>query len=141
MSEIGDELRKVADEWDVTPLYAIADRVDAEMVELPRGKDGKPIRVGDTVFGEDDKPWHVQSITIGELSTTPSRVIRALNGACERRYLKPEWLTHKCPDSWAQIAYELDAWCDRTDVDGDACGEPRELARRIRRLAEKEDGQ
>lgn len=45
MSEIGDELRKVADEWDVTPLYALANRIDAEMAELPRGKDGRPIRV------------------------------------------------------------------------------------------------
>ena len=31
-------------------LRAIADRIDAEMVELPRGKDGKPIHIGDTVY-------------------------------------------------------------------------------------------
>lgn len=141
MSEIGDELRKVADEWDVTPLYALADRTDAEMAELPRGKDGRPIRVGETVYGEDGRAWHVRGVTIGEKSIAhPEHVIRATSDAEQLRYLKPEWLTHERPDSWERIAQELEAWCDRVDVDRDACGEPRELARRIRRLAEREDG-
>ena len=49
---ITDELR----EWingntiiHVTELRAIADRIDAEMVELPKDADGAPIRVGDVL--------------------------------------------------------------------------------------------
>lgn len=61
-------------------------------------------------------------------------------GADASRIVRPDVLTHERPDSWERIADELDAWCDRVDVDRDACGEPRELARRIRRLAEREDG-
>ena len=52
MQPTSDEIRKVADKYDVThvtPLYAIADRIDAEMVELPRDRDGVPIHVGDVM--------------------------------------------------------------------------------------------
>ena len=51
MTDISDEIRKVADEWDVMPLYALADRIDAETVELPKDADGVTIRVGDTLDG------------------------------------------------------------------------------------------
>ena len=43
------------------------------------------------------------------------------------------------PDSLDRIADELEKWCDHVDVDGDACGKPRALVERIRRLAAKED--
>ena len=43
------------------------------------------------------------------------------------------------PDSLDRIADELEKWCDRVDVDGDACDVPRALVERIRRLAAKED--
>ena len=49
--KISDDIRKVADEWDVLPLYELADRIDREMVELPRDRDGVPIHVGDTLDG------------------------------------------------------------------------------------------
>lgn len=41
--EVAARQRKAADsdEWDVTPLYALANRVDAEMIELPKDRDGK----------------------------------------------------------------------------------------------------
>ena len=51
MTDISDELRKVADEYDVLPLYKLADRIDREMVELPKDKDGVPIHAGDTLDG------------------------------------------------------------------------------------------
>lgn len=41
-------------------------------------------------------------------------------------------------DTPASLADELEAWCNCTDVDGDACGKPRNLAKRIRKLAKKE---
>ena len=49
MSKISDELCKVADEYDVLPLYKLADRIDAEMVELPKSADGEYIHVGDVM--------------------------------------------------------------------------------------------
>lgn len=51
MSKISDEIRKVADEYDVLPLYKLADRIDRELVELPKDADGVPIRAGDTLDG------------------------------------------------------------------------------------------
>ena len=51
MTDISDEIRKVADEYDVLPLYKLADRIDAEMVKLPVDADGVPIRVGATLDG------------------------------------------------------------------------------------------
>lgn len=117
----------------------IADRIDAEMAELPRDRDGVPIRVDDTVYGEDGRAWHVRGVTIGEMSEDSRYTIRVTGDTGEWRHYKPEWLTHERPDSWSRIADELDEWCDRTDVDGDACGELRALASRLRRLAERED--
>ena len=49
--KVSDEIRKVADEYDVLPLYKLADRIDREMVELPKDKDGVPIHAGDTLDG------------------------------------------------------------------------------------------
>lgn len=147
--KISDKIRKWADDLDsddvvctTATLYILASRIDAEMIELPKDKDERPIHVGDTLYGEDGKAWHVRGVTIGEKSTAhPGHVIRAASDAGQPRYLKPEWLTHERPDSWERIADELDAWCDKVDVDGDACGKPRAIADRIRRLAEKEGQQ
>ena len=55
MTKISDELRKWCDESDVDggacdELRVLADRIDAEMVELPKDADGAPIHVGDTVW-------------------------------------------------------------------------------------------
>ena len=52
VSSISDEIRT----WcggvgTVKDLRALADRIDAEMVELPKDADGVPIHVGDTVWG------------------------------------------------------------------------------------------
>ena len=56
-----------------------------------------------------------------------------------RRLLDERGVKYERPDGLERIADELEAWCDRVDVDGDACDVPRDLAKRIRRLAEKED--
>lgn len=141
MTDISDELRKVADEWDVTPLYALANRVDNEMVELPKDRDGKPIHIGDTVYahgfpdGNGGATCEVCSIEFNEGRTT--KAVLRYSGIVT--YRTPSSLTHELPDSWERIADELDAWCDRVDVDGDACKKPRDIVERIRKLAAKED--
>lgn len=136
MTRISDEIRKVADEYDVLPLYKLAKRIDAEMVELPKDADGVPIHVGDTVYLDDGSKAEVTRI--GLLRCTSCIVCWASGKDCD---CLPSGISHTVPDSWERIADELDAWCDRVDVDGDACGKPRDLSERIRKLAKKEDRQ
>ena len=165
---ITDELREYADrlsdeaarksEHGFSPvamaLKGIADRIDAEhesacaeaygngvmsvpialdesaWVELPKDAHGVPIHVGDTVWGCRSG----MKMTISELRmTTNGWSISTSSG-----YLTDAEVTHIRPDSLESIADELEAWCDDVDVDGDACGKPRDLADRIRRLAAKE---
>jgi hypothetical protein len=75
MTKISDELRKWCDEseadWEGCDLGAcdelrvLADRIDAEMVELPKDADGAPIHVGDTVWDvEDGMEFTVRSTTL-----------------------------------------------------------------------------
>lgn len=149
MTSEGSNLRNLARSWSdnksIKPgvyncLMTIADRIDAEMVEWPLGKDGKPIRVGETVYGEDGRAWHVEGVVTGRWTEyTESPVVYATGDSGQWRNLLPWLLTHERPDSWERIADELEEWCNSVDVDRDACGEPRELARRIRRLAEREE--
>ena len=133
MSKISDELRNWCDDTymgSVDDLYSLADRIDSEMVELPKDADGVPIHVGDTVWGCRSG----MKMTISELRmTTNGWSISTSSG-----YLTDAEVTHIRPDSLESIADELEAWCDDVDVDGDACGKPRDLADRIRRLAAKD---
>lgn len=128
--KVSYELRRVADEYDVLPLYGLSDRVDNEMVELPKDADGVPIHVGDTVWGCISGTQMV----IHELRLTDRWTISTDTGFIP----KASAVTHARPDSFERIADELEKWCDGADVDGDACGKPRDLAKRIRTLAEKE---
>ena len=115
-------------------LVSVADRIDAEMVELPRDADGKPIHLGDTVYNHTGREREVTSLLRLQGKDCPMWMVSVgVDG-----YVSPRGLTHERPDSLERIADDLDAWCDRTDVDGNACGEPRGLAERIRRLAERE---
>lgn len=150
MTEEGSFLRDTARRWSenksIKPgvyncLMKVADHIDAEMAEmaeLPRGKDGRPIKPGQTVYkavNGDDGEYVIHSLRY----SVPGWVVLIKRvGADASCIVRPDVLTHERPDSWESIADELDAWCDRVDVDRDACGEPRELARRIRRLASKE---
>lgn len=146
MSKISDEIREFvhrsyADEhMDPKELLALADRIDAELVELPKDRDGKPIHIGDTVYahgfpdGNGGATCEVCSIEFNEgressIEITTSGIVT---------YRTPSSLTHELPDSWESIADELEAWCEDADVDGDACDKPRDLAERIRKLAAKE---
>lgn len=113
MAKISDEIRmfvkrSYADEYmDPRELLALADRIDAEMVELPRDADGKPIHLGDTVYdldgyehmvvslrlyGEED-PWWTVSIGMDV-------------------WVHPSCLTHERPDSLERIADELVEFAD-----------------------------
>lgn len=137
---ISSEIREYATEYNRSYVFnygelrAFAARLDRETIELPKDRDGVPIHIGDTVYLGDGSKAIVTRINIG---TNDDSVISVLaNGNKLARI--PWYISHKRPDSWETIADELEAWCDSADVDGDACEKPRELANRIRKLAEKE---
>lgn len=137
MSSISDELRKWCDGvGTVKDLRALADRIDAEMVELPRDKDGVLIHVGDTVYLEDGRKAKVARITLMPTQTKYCLICRV--GEKSVWYL-PSGISHKPADSWERIADELVEWCNSVDVDGDACDTPRDLAERIRKLAKEDE--
>ncbi len=145
MSDISDELRKFTNTYHLNSLQIyelkrIADRIDAEMAELPRAADG-PIHLDDTVFTKDDPgtSWGVRYI---ELSRDREPSIGIESGGVNT-YRPPSCLTHERPDSWERIADELDEWrvhaagdCRIKVTDEDIV---HDLADRIRKLAKKED--
>ena len=137
---ITDELRKWCDlcggiigSGDKAELHALADRIDAEMMELPKSADGKIWTGREVCFwtGAADGDWH----KFNGLAYIDDRWCVEDNDF-ERYPAVSVW--HERPDSLERIADELEAWCDRADVDGDACEKPRDIVERIRRLADKE---
>lgn len=131
-SEISDELRSITDTDDCDELRYLADRIDAEMVELPKSA--------------DEKIWTGREVCFWTGATEGDRhefnSLFYINGRwCiedsnwQRYPAASVWCER--PDSWERIADELLAWCDRADVDGDACDKPRNLADRIRKLAKE----
>ena len=114
-------------------LLALADRIDAEMVELPKDADGVPIHVGDTVYGCRSG----MKMTISELRMTAN----GWSISTSRGYLTDAEVTHTVPDSWERIADELEGLSVDSMV-GDIdllSSRALDLAKRIRRLAAKDE--
>ena len=130
MKPISDELRKVADEYDVLPLYGLADRIDSEMIELPKDADGVPIRVGETVY--DCKSGR-QSQVFG-LTLVDGWGISTNNGLS----IDTSGVTHERPDSWDRIVKDLNVWAEKHRDEKDLFDQAFNLAFRIRKLANKE---
>lgn len=133
---ISDEIREFVVNEDLFPnqtdeLRCIAYRIDRETVELPKDADGVPFHVGDTVYYcNSGFPMKVLSLSFdGQWHLTTNRA----------HVHSTSLVTHERTDSWERIADELDGWYDAVDEDGNSYGNPRELADRIRKLAEKED--
>lgn len=137
---ISNEIREYATEYNRSYVFnygelrAFAARLDREMAEFPKDRDGVPIHVGDTVYLDDGRKVIVTRISIG---TNDDSVISLLaNG---NKLVRIPWdISHKRPDSWETIADELDEMVDAADSADDTCEKLADLAERIRRLAEKE---
>ena len=136
--KISDEIRKWCDNADVDgdacgELRDLADRIDCEMVELPRDKDGVPIHVGDLVYLGDER-----KACVTEIDTKDSGVvIDCWDGRMHVAY-HPDGITHNLPDSWKTIADDLDEMVDAARLADDSCEMLANLADRIRKLAEKD---
>ena len=137
---ISDELRGWADvhcgEECEEYLGLLADRIDDEMVELPKDRGGVPIHIGDTVYLESGSKADVKSI---EFTKDENSVVFTVRG---KGFLpSPQYLTHEQPDSLERIADELDKWrvaasedCRIKAMDEDTV---HDLAERIRKLAKE----
>lgn len=141
MSGISDELRGFTDTYYLNSLQTyelnhIADRIDAEMMELPLDRDGSPIHVGDTVYLDDGRTAKVTRIGIG---MDEDSIYTILYG--DDFPLKPGYVTHERPDSWERIADEFDEW--RFEhmhyLVADDLNDLGLFAERIRKLAGRED--
>lgn len=142
MAKISDEIRKwcgicrdsCIDEDDCDKLRALADRIDSEMVELPKDRDGVPIHVSDTVYLDDGRKVEVRRIQLNECENS------ICFDVCGDFFsLWPEDLTHTRPDSWKRIADELEGLSVDSSDNYYVSTHCSKLADRIRKLA-KEQG-
>lgn len=141
--KISDEIRKWCDDLDsddvlctTATLYTLADRIDSEMVELPRSIDGKIWTGREVCFwtGATQDDHHIfDSICLshGKWSVEDTSY----------RMYAAESVWYERPDSLERIAYELDEMVDASRSADDSCEKLADLADRIRRLADKEDKQ
>lgn len=108
-------------------LDAIADKIDNELVELPRDRDGVPIHVGDTVYG---------CISGRKSQATGLRLEDAWVILTNHGFGEPHIFTHSSPDSWERIADELDDLSESGEMADETSADMRDLAERIRKLRE-----
>ncbi len=99
--KISDEIRKWCDGADVDgnacgELRDLADRIDSEMVELPKDADGVPIHVGDTVYLDDGRMACVTEIDFKRIC----EAIYCFDGSKYEAH-HPSLTTHERPDSFA----------------------------------------
>ena len=137
--KISDELREWANFYcggrtirkDDLKLRYLADRIDSEMVELPRDADRRPIHI-------NDKVWCMVPYLTDGNAMTAEAILLLPNGVSKifidgEVNVEPTELTHFCPDSWEHIAQDLDDWAE-----GNISGSAQSFAARIRALAKKE---
>ena len=144
MGKISDEIRmfvkrSYADEhMDPKELLALAERIDSELVELPRDADGVPIHVGDTVYLNEGREAKVFRVNIASDNSSID-----FTTCCDGRIynaIGPTYFTHTRPDSLERIADELEELSEsnRVNGSGEVFYRAGDLAARIRRLADKE---
>lgn len=140
MEMISDEIREFVrrsykdEHMDPRELLALADRVDAEMVELPRDRDGVPIHIGDTVYLYDGRKAEVTRIDL--LWCTTNIVCWASGKDCD---CLPSGISHTRPDSLEAIAGELDDLSESGEMAYETGADMRVLAGRIRNIARGRD--
>lgn len=140
MATISDEIRELAGEAGIYSnacgkLRELADRIDREMVELPKDRDGVPIRVGDTVYLDDGRAAGVAHIFF-----MPNKAYAMCWDGDRYTERQPSDITHTRHDSLGRIADELDEQAGGITKDGYTWQEDalHDFAKRIRKLA-KED--
>lgn len=116
---ISDELRQFIDDGELFPnqndeLRCIADRIDNEMVELPKDANGVPIHEGDKMYLDDGRMFVVVCIKFVD-NDNPFFYLTDVNRAA---YMPAE-LTHTRPDSFESIADDIKAVEERQGEDNE----------------------
>ncbi|MGN9233702.1 hypothetical protein ACTM8Z_00125 [Atopobiaceae bacterium HCP3S3_D6] len=125
----GDEIRAIKE------LRDLADRIDREMVELPRDCGGVPIHVGDTVWLKDGR---VALVDVVKFMQERDVHIKCWTGY-QYTELLPEEVARARPDSLGRIADELDEMADAARHADDTCERLAGLAERLRLLAKEDE--
>lgn len=141
--KISDEIRKWCDEVGsegarrtTKELYALADRIDSEMVELPKDADGRAVPL-DTreLYDANGKKVNITSFVFRCNVYGFWSCWKALSpdarGEDGMFYVDVLYLTP--PDSLESIARDLEDWAE-----GNISGSAQSFADRIRTLAKKE---
>lgn len=118
-------------------LKNVANRIDAEMIALPKDAYGFPIHVGDELWTDDGERCIVKNIVVFEHET---KVMAQEPGV----YICTSAFTHERPDSFARIAQELEDFAEEhreSREENDTFIRVLDFAARIRNLAEKESKQ
>jgi hypothetical protein len=76
------------------------------LVRLPRDKDGEVIRIGDTVWDDNDNPYEWTVIGIGIGDVAPHFPIRCANKQFETGF-KTEKITHRLPVTVESVLREF----------------------------------
>lgn len=138
---ISNDIRKwynlcgcIIDSGDKAELRDLVDRIDTETVELPKSADGKIWTGREVCFwtGAKEEDWHeLNSLIYYE------NVKWCIEDSNWQRY-PAESVWYERPDSWESIADEIDEMVDASDSSDDRYEKLADLAKRIRKLAEKE---
>lgn len=137
MGKISEELVEWCNSVDVdgdtcdTPRV-LAERIDRELVELPRDRDGVPIHVGDTVYMDDGRKAEVTHI---DLMWGTSCIACFASGKDHDCF--PSGISHTRPDSWERIAAELEGLSVDSSDNYYVSTHCSKLADRIRKLAKE----
>lgn len=135
--KISDEIRRWCKSgYDIDDLCAIADRIDSEMVELPKDADGVPIHVRDTVFVKfgDGEEETVSSITLTGGTAAVTTACRGIKAG-----FRPEELTHERPDSLNRIIDDIETFGNEAGINDTTVEFLCKIQERIYMLAKKED--
>lgn len=122
---------------DCGELRDLADRIDAEMVELPKGADGKPIHCGEELWADGSDGYKKRFLLLMRLDGDGRWALLFEGGTmCD-----PGIVTHEEPDSLERIADELEEWSEDNRVDGNAgiFSRAAYFAERIRRIAKESE--
>lgn len=140
--KISDEIRRWCDDAYIggkirttKDLYAIADLIDREMVELPKDADGEPIHVGDTAYIKDGRK--VKVIRFIFEHETPT-IVCSLDGNPDVVCL-PFELWHERPDSLERIVDDIETFGNEADINDTAVKFLFKIQERIRDLAAKSE--
>lgn len=110
----------------------------SNMVELPLDKDGKVIRVGDTVYDEAKRKLDVDSIRFYQSNV---QVVATMQGEYNNLIYYPSELTHKSPVTAQELSDYMQAVIDTysSDVSNTAYVKLLDIANQLKELAGKDE--